>query len=216
MNEDKDLQELVMSELEWEPGIDTAHIGVTAEKGVVTLTGHVASYAQKRLAEETASRVSGVEAVADEIAVRLPSDKKHADDEIAERAVKILAWDALVLPNKIKVAVQHGVVTLSGDVDWQYQRAAAEHDVHKLGGVIGIINRIAVRPRISASDVHTKIERALHRNADLDASGITVEAKGSKIVLGGRVRARSERVLAERAAWSAPGVTQVENHIRIG
>ena len=216
MNKDKDLQELVIAELDWEPGVDTAHIGVIAEKGVVTLTGHVASYAEKRLAEETASRVTGVEAVADEIEVRLPSDKKHADDEIAERAIKILAWDALIPPNHIKVAVQHGIVSLSGDVDWQYQRAAAEHDVHKLGGVLGVLNRIAVRPAVSASDVHTKIAHALRRNADLDASGITVEAKGSKIVLGGRVRTRSERVLAERAAWSAPGVTQVEDHIRIG
>jgi len=216
MNKDKDLQDLVMAELEWEPGIETAHIGVVADKGVITITGHVKSYAEKRLVEETAARVTGVQAVADEIAVRLPVDKKHADDEIAERAVKMVSWDALIPPNGIKVVVQHGLVTLTGDVDWYYQRAAAEHDVHKLGGVLGIVNRIAVRPCVSASDVHIKIENALRRKADLDASSITVEAKGSKVVLGGLVRTRGERTLAERAAWSAPGVTQVEDHIRIG
>jgi osmotically-inducible protein OsmY len=219
MPDDSTLQALVMSELEWEPSLDAAHIGVVAKNGVVTLTGFVDNYAAKVAAERAASRVQGVTAIAEEIEVRLPNAMKHADDEIAERAVRILAWDVHVPPDRIHVKVEHGVVTLTGDVNFQFQRAAAETAVRRLGGVRGVVNLIGVAPAAAPTTdpelVEQKIENALRRNAEIEASHIRVSIDGSKVTLRGQVRTWFERSVAENAAWAAPGVTEVKDELRV-
>jgi osmotically-inducible protein OsmY len=215
MKDDLHVQQRVIDELEFEPSVNAAHIGVSVRDGVVTLGGHVDSFAEKFAAERTARRIKGVKAVAQELVVELPSDRKTADDEIAARAVKILDWDGLVPHDKISVKVEHGVVTLAGTVDWDYQRVEAEHDVHKLGGVKAVVNAILVKPTVRSEDIHAKIRGALERNADIEAGHITVSVAGGKVTLRGTVNAWTEREAIERAAWSAPGVTQVEDQIEL-
>jgi osmotically-inducible protein OsmY len=219
MPDDATLQAMVMAELEWEPSLDAAHIGVAAKHGVVTLTGFVDNYAAKAAAERAASRVQGVKAIAEEIEVRLPNAVKHADDEIAERAVRILAWDIEVPRDRIHVKVEHGVVTLLGDVNFQFQRSAAEAAVRRLGGVRGVVNLIGVVPaagsRTDPDLVQQKIENALRRNAEIEASHIRVSIDGSKITLRGQVRTWFERSVAENAAWAAPGVTEVRDELQV-
>ena len=180
----------------------------------MTLTGFVSSYAGKRAAERATRRVSGVKAIAQEIEVRLPSEKKTADPEIAKRAVDILKWHGLPA-DQIRIKVEKGIVTLDGEVDWQFQRKEAENAVHHLSGVVGIANliRVSARPQVSA--IKEKIQSALRRNAEVDATHVTVRTEGGKVILGGTVHAWYEHDLAEQAAWSAPGVTEVQNHIEI-
>ena len=216
MVQDIDLQHDVMAELEWEPSLDAANIGVSCDSGVVTLSGHVGSYAEKQAAERAARRVKGVKAIAQEIEVRLPHEKKTGDDEIAKRAARILDWNVALPRERIAIKVERGIVTLSGEVDWYYQRLTAERDVEKLSGVVAVVNAITVRPHISPLDVRTKIEAALRRNAELESGSITVAIEGGKVILGGRVKASYEREIAEHAAWSAPGVTAVEDRIALG
>jgi osmotically-inducible protein OsmY len=175
----------------------------------------VSSYGEKLAAERAARRVKGVKAIAEEIEIRLPSDKKVADDEIAGRAVDILKWRVGFPANRISVKVEKGIVTLTGDVDWRYQKSEAEAVVHNLAGVAGVANLIRVNSAVQVPEVKEKIQKALHRSADLDASRITVQIDGGKVVLGGKVHASYERDIAERAAWSAPGVTEVQDHILI-
>jgi osmotically-inducible protein OsmY len=215
MSEDLKLQQRVIDELEFDPSVKAAHIGVAVRLGVVTLTGHVESYREKFAAERAARRVKGVHAIAQEIEVRLPSDKKTADDEIAVRALKLIDWDVAVPPGAVRVKVEHGTVTLTGDVDWAFQRAEAEHDMRKLGGVKAVVNDIRVRPRVQVNDVHAQIRGAFERAAELDASHVTVEVKDGKVFLGGKVKSWIEREEAERAAWSTPGVVGVEDNILI-
>jgi osmotically-inducible protein OsmY len=215
MSSDLELRQDVLDELEFEPSVNAAHIGVTANHGVVTLTGFVTSYAEKTMAERAARRVKGVKAIAEEIEVRLPSDTKRADDEIAARAIDILKWQVGVPADRIKVKVEKGVVTLTGDVDWQFQKTEADHVVHKLSGVFDVVNQIRVASPIHAVEVKEKIEKALQRSAELEASRITVETEGGRVILKGRVRAWYERDIAERAAWSAPGVTEVVDRLTI-
>ena len=215
MASDFELQRDVLDELEFEPSVNAAHIGVTANKGVVTLSGFVRSYAEKLAAECAARRVKGVRAIAEEIEVRLPSDTKRADDEIAARALNILQWQVGLPAEQITVKVEHGIVTLTGEAEWRFQKADAESAVHRLTGVVDVINQIRIAAPIDAPAVQDKIEKALQRSAELEAHGITVATEGSKVVLSGRVRAWYERELAERAAWSAPGVTAVENHLTV-
>lgn len=212
----EDLRRNVQNELAWDPTLDATHIGVAADNGVVTLTGHVTTYAEKLAAERAAQRVTGVRGIAEEIEVRPPYAKKTKDDEIAERAVRILQWDVSVPAGRISVKVEKGWVTLSGTVDWDYQRGAASADIQKLSGVVGLINLIAVKPAVRATDVKQKIEDAFRRNAALDANEIRVSAVDGTITLHGRVRNWTERNTAERAAWSAPGVTAVEDHLLVG
>jgi osmotically-inducible protein OsmY len=216
MIRDDELRAAVVEELEWEPSVDAAHVGVACRDGVVTLTGHVDSYAEKTAAERAARRVRGVRAIALDIAVRLPSEKKTADDEIAARALKILEWDVAVPSERLQVEVEDGVVALSGTLDWQYQKAEAEADIRKLTGVKGVVNAIVVAPRVRAGDVRSEIGRAFRRTAELDAAGVTVAVENGRVTLGGRVNTWQERDTAERAAWSAPGVIAVEDHIVIG
>jgi osmotically-inducible protein OsmY len=210
------LRQDILDELEFEPSLDAAHIGVAVEKAVVTLTGHVTSYAEKLSAVQAVRRVKGVRAIADEIVVRFPSDRKTADDEIAKRAVDILAWDSTVPANSIQITVRDGLVTLAGDVDWYYQRKAAEDDVRKLHGVTGVTNNIVIKPRIQAENVKSKIEEALKRNAEIEAKAIRVTVQeGNRVVLEGNVHNWDERYAVTTAAWSAPGVRAVENRLAI-
>ena len=212
---DSQLQDIVLEELRWEPSVDAAHIGVVAKDGVITLTGHVGTYAEKMAAERTARMVKGVKAIAQEIEVRLPSMKKHADDEIAKRAVDILKWNIAVPDERIKIKVEHGVVTLSGEVDWQYQKVRAEAEVRFLGGVVGVINSIIVKPTIKPQEVRAKIKSALERSADVEASMVGIAVDGSTVTLSGKIHSWSERNAAEHAAWSVPGVTKVVDHLSI-
>lgn len=212
---DRTLKLAVEDELTWEPSIDAEHIGVTAEDGVVTLTGHVGSYTEKIIAERAAKRVKGVRAIAQEIEIRLPNDRKASDDQIAKRALDIIAWDSTIPKDKVQVKVQGGFVTLTGQVDWHYQRTDAEYAVRKLEGIKGLSNEIKVKPRVQASDVKHRIESALKRNAEWEAGSIKVSVLDGRVTLDGKVKALYERDLAERTAWSAPGVISVEDHISI-
>ncbi len=215
MISDLQLRQDVLDELEFEPSVNAAHIGVAADRGVVTLTGFVTNYAEKAAVERAARRVKGVKAIAEEIEVRLPSDTKRSDDEIAARALDILKWQVGVPADRIKIKVERGTVTLTGDVDWQFQKTDAEHVVHKLTGVANVVNQIRVASAVRASEVKEKIQKALERSADVEASRITVQTEGGRVVLSGKVRAWYERDIAERAAWSAPGVTEVQDHLTI-
>lgn len=214
----KKLRQDVIDELEFDPSFDAVHIGVAMEGGVATLSGHVSSYSQKIAAIEAARRVRGVMAVADEIEVRLANDAMRADDQIAQRAVNILGWDTQV-PSNVQVTVRNGWVTLTGQVDWQYQRNAAEHDVRKLSGVIGVSNNITIRPRpaVDAAVIRQKIESALRRRAETEAHKIKVNVHDlSRVTLEGKVDNWDERWSVESAAWSVPGVTAVEDRLTIG
>ncbi len=210
---DKVLQLRVEDALEWEPRVDSAHVGVTAQDGVVTLSGFVGTYAQK-IAAETATRgVKGVRAIAQEIEVRLPSDQKRSDGEIAGRMLDILHWDVTMPVNAVTVKVEHGVVTLGGEVRWQFQRAHAVTLAYRLGGVVNVVNHIRLHPVAEPRDLHRKIETALHRSATLDADRITVKVDGGKVTLGGTAHSWAECLAAEGAVWAASGVTQVEDRI---
>lgn len=212
---DISLRQSILDELEFEPSIDAANIGVAVSNGIVTLTGHVRSYAEKLAVEHTVQRIKGVRAIAQEIEVRYPEAKKTADDEIAKRALNIIAWDTTIPDDRIQVKVQKGWITLSGEVEWYFERAAAETAVHKLSGVIGVTNQITVRSRLDVSNVKHRIEDALKRNAEVEAQGIRIAVSGGKVTLEGKVHAWHERKVAEQAAWAAPGVTAVEDRLTI-
>jgi osmotically-inducible protein OsmY len=212
---DKDIQQAVLRELEWEPQVRSTEIGVAVKDGIVTLAGSVGSYTKRYHAERAAKRVAGVKAVVNDLEVHLPSSSERTDEDIARAAVRALESNISVPRDRIKVTVSGGWITLEGDVEWQYQRQAAEAAVRHLIGVKGVINLITIKPRVSPSEIRSKIEEALRRSAEVDAQRITVETEGSKVILRGRVRAWAEREEAERAAWRAPGVTQVENHITV-
>jgi osmotically-inducible protein OsmY len=214
MKTDSELRRDVERELEWDPSIDARNIGVAAKNGVVTLTGYVSSYADKWRAERIAKRVSGVTALANEIEVKLSTER--TDPDIAEAARAALKADSRLPADRIKVIVERGWVTLEGTVDYYYQKSAAESDVRYIAGVRGVTNALVVTPKVSPTDIRMKIEEALKRSAQLDAHRISVETEGSKVILSGTVRSWAEREEAEMAAWAAPGVTQVENKIKVG
>jgi len=215
MNTDTDLRQDIIDELVWEPSIDAAAIGVAVEDGVVTLSGHVPSYAEKWAAEHVAKRVAGVRAVADDIMVRLPGMSVRSDSDIARAALNALEWDVWVPEARVTVTVSDGWITLEGTVDTQHQRLAAQRAVRALTGVKGVTNLITVTPTVQPADVTTKITGAFQRSAVLDARQIQVETHGAKVVLRGNVRTWAERTTAERAAWAAPGVAEVDNQIAV-
>jgi osmotically-inducible protein OsmY len=213
---DIQLRQNIIDELDFEPSVNAVHIGVAIDNGVVTLTGHVTSYAEKLAAEEAVRRVKGVRAIAQEIEVRYPGDKKTADDEIAARALNILRWSAVVPAEKVQVKVQNGWVTLTGEVDWQFQRNSAERELRKLSGVAAITNDITIKSRVQSQDIKRKIEDALKRSAEIEAQRIHVSVlDGGKVSLEGKIHNWQERYIVENAAWSAPGVTWVEDKLAI-
>lgn len=213
--DDKALRQRVVDELEFEPSVEAAHIGVAAEQGVITLSGHVGSYAEKIAAELATRRVKGVVGIAEEIEVRYPGSNPVADDEIAERCLNVLAWDVFLAKDAVRVKVERGWVELDGKIKWQFQREAAENSVRKLGGVVGVSNRIEVQAEAQGAEIKSRIESALKRNALVDANEIRIVVDGDEVTLEGKVHTWNERADAERAAWSAPGVSFVVNHLRI-
>lgn len=213
---DSQLRQDVIDELEFDPSFSGEHIGVAVDKNVVTLTGHVNSYAEKLAAIAAARRVKGVHAIAENIEVRYAFQNKTADDQIAKRASDILNWDVLIPSNRVDILVEEGWVTLSGNVDWYFQKTAAEDDVRKLSGVRGVTNKITIKSSADLANVKSKIESALKRRAEVEANAIRVTIHdGNKVILEGKVDNWEKRRAAENAAWSAPGVASVEDRLTI-
>jgi osmotically-inducible protein OsmY len=209
------LQRNVLAELDWDPRVNAAKVGVTVDDGVVTLTGTVDSYADKIAAEKIVMRVVGVRALANDLSVTLPTTAKRSDTDLAKAAVQALDWDVRIPQKRITATVRDGWVSLEGEVEWNFQREEAGKSVRRLKGVIGVSNMITVKPRLKATDVKTKIEEALTRNAEIDAQHIKVAVDGSKVILTGTVRSWAEREDAQHAAWAARGVANVDNRIGV-
>jgi osmotically-inducible protein OsmY len=215
MQDDLRIRDDILDELEDEPGLDASAIGVTVHNGVATLTGHVKTFSEKRAAEKVAARIKGVRAIVQEIAVETPREHAESDDVIADRAVRMLEWDVRVPHDRIQINVEKGWVTLSGQVDWRFQKEAAEKALRSLASLADVTNLITVTPRMQIADVQQRIERALKRHAELEAAGIRVSASGGNVVLEGKVHNWFDRKLAEDAAWRVPGVVRVEDRIAI-
>ena len=215
MNGDRQLQLDVLDELRWEPGVKATDIGVTVKDGVVMLEGTVESYAEKWAAEEAVKRLPGVKALAMDIEVKLPGSSERSDTDIAQAAENSLKWDVAVPHKQIKVSVERGFVTLEGEVDWQFQKSAADRAVRHLKGVKGLNNFITIKPKVAPENVREKIEAALKRNALLDAEQIIVQSDGGKVTLSGTVHSWTELDAAVDAAWAAPGVSEVKNLLTV-
>jgi osmotically-inducible protein OsmY len=212
---DQRLKRTVLDELKWEPSVNAAHIGVTARDGVMTLTGHVESYAEKWAAKRGVERVAGVKAIAEELEVRYASSPVTDDDDIAKRAEQILAWDVGVPDDRLKVKVEMGWVTLSGQVDWCFQKRNAESCVRRPHGVLGVLDSITIEPAVEAQNISDKINMALRRTAFFNNGQVVVTAEGGKVTLRGHVDNYYERSLALSTAWSAPGVTAADNLLTV-
>jgi osmotically-inducible protein OsmY len=215
MKTDLQVKNDVLDELEWEPSVNAAEIGVTVKDGIVTLMGTVERLPEKWETERAAQHVTGVKAIANEIEVKLPGESKRTDADIALAAVNALDADTRVPRDHIKVSVEHGRITLTGEVEWYYQKRAAEEAVHVLWGVKAVSNAITLQAKVTPMAVKDKIETALKRSADVDAHGIRVETHQEKVILRGTVHSWGHRIEAGRAAWSAPGVKEVENQIEV-
>lgn len=216
MNIDRTIQRDVLDELEWEPELEASSIGVIVEEGVVRLTGEVPTFADRLTAEKAARRVGGVRAVADDLEVRLREAHLRSDPAIVKAAVQALRWNTPVPDDRITLLVDDGWITLDGTVDWQYQRLAAQNAVSRLVGVTGVSNRMQLEERPPSEDIREQIEAAIARTADLDASDLELRVYGGSAFLSGHVASWAQREAAERAVWSAPGVTSVENALVVG
>ncbi|HEX3108768.1 MAG TPA: BON domain-containing protein [Thermoanaerobaculia bacterium] len=205
----------MLDELDWDPEVDATKIGITAADGVVTLTGIVRSFTDRWMAEKIAKRVTGVQGVANELHVALVDEDRRDDTDIAVSAINALEWNSRVPKDHVQIAVREGWLQLEGEVEWEFQRRAAEDAVRWLRGVRGVTNAILVNPHVSADDVKQKIETAIRRKAEIDANAIHVETADTTVTLTGKVRSFAEREDAVHAAWSAPGVTRVIDHIAI-
>jgi osmotically-inducible protein OsmY len=212
---DARLTQDVLAELAWDPGVTATDLAVSAKAGIVTLTGHVDSLAQKHAAEAAARRVKEVKAIAEEIAVDLPFDHRRTDEDIAAAVVNRLDWDAAILPDTVTAQVQDGWVSLDGTVDWNFQKDAAALDVRSLLGVVGLTNRITIKPRANARDIVEGIKGALGRSWFFDPKRVGVDVEGDRVRLTGSVHTEHERRLAGTTAWSSPGVAIVENDLAI-
>jgi osmotically-inducible protein OsmY len=212
---DGHLQQAVLAELRWEPSVTAAHIGVIANEGVVIVTGRVETFGEKHAAETAAGRVKGVEAVADEIAVKLPFERTRGDGDIAAAALERLAWDPWVQPNAVTVTVDKGWITPAGAVSCHDQLDAVEQNLRRLHGVTGLSNQIVVKPTMSGKNTIEGIQQALHRAWLPGDHAFQVTADGGKIRLTGTVGAPHDRLVAEDIAWRAPGTTYVGNDIII-
>ena len=215
MKTDAQLQQDVLAELKWDPSINAAQIGVEVKNGVVTLAGHVDSYAEKWDVEHVAQRISGVQTLAIEIDVTLPGTSKRNDSDIARSAKDVLRWMVNLPKDGVKIMVENGWITLSGEVDWEYQRNAASSAVRNLMGVTGVSDDIALKPTVSLSAVKSDIEAALKRAAQIDAQNISVTVQGNEVTLSGKAHSWAERELAKNSAWAAPGVRSVVDNMTV-
>ncbi len=213
MKSDSEIERDVKDELAWNPDLDATNIAISVKNGVVTLAGFVKSYTDKYEAEAAAKRVAGVVGVANDLEVRLPSVDERPDPDIARDAVAAIKSQLPISSEHIKVVVKNGWITLEGQVEWQYQKSTAESAVRRIKGVKGVSNLIMLKPHTQPSEIKKKIQEAFRRNAEVDANRIVVETNGGEVILKGTVRSWIEREEAERVAWSAPGVTKVEDHI---
>jgi osmotically-inducible protein OsmY len=213
MSGDMQLKQHVEDELSWEPSVDTAAIGVAVKDAIVTLSGHVASFGEKRAAEQVVMRIRGVRALVNEIEVKFLADSGRTDEDIAHAAVSVLNWNSAIPENSVKIKVAHGWITLEGAVDWNYQRLAAERLTQDLMGVKGVTNLLTLKTAPVRADVKQRIESALKRNAELDARDIQVTIQGNRVILSGATPSIAERLAAECAAWRGAGVNVVENSI---
>lgn len=215
MKTDLEIQKDVIDELKWEPFLNASEIGVSVKHGIVTLSGTVDAYSKKLSAENAAKRIAGVKAVAENIAIKLSDQWRKNDTEIAEAAYNAIKWHSAVQEDKIKIKVENGLVTLEGNVEWEYQRIAARKAIENLVGVKGVFNKINISPALSPADIKKKISFAFQRNASIDADRIVVESDGNKIILKGKVRSWAEKKDAENAAWMAPGISSVESKLEV-
>ena len=217
MSEDRELKQRVIDELNWEPSVNAAHIGVTAKDGVITLIGHVETYAERFAAERAAKKVRDVKAVAEELEVKQPIEQRYSDEEITAAAIERLKWDAAIPDNAVKVEVEDGWVTLTGAVDWHYELESAADDIRGLRGVVGVSNEITIKSRVNADNIRDGIMTALHRswfNPNM-IKKINVTEKDGKVTLTGTVDYWADRDMAGTTAWAAAGVTSVDNDIRV-
>jgi osmotically-inducible protein OsmY len=215
MKTDAQLQNDVEAELAWDPAVTHTNVGVLVKDGVVTLTGHPASHAEKYAIEQAAQRVTGVRAIAVELQVNLSPGDERTDGDIAAAAERALSWSALVPARKVRIMVENGCVTLGGEVEWEYQRRAAEAAVGSLLGVKSVANQLVVKPQLRAGDIAANIERALERQARREAQRIEISVDGSYVTLRGKVHSWAERQAAQGVAWSAPGVANVTNELTV-
>jgi osmotically-inducible protein OsmY len=215
MKNDVQLKKDVQAELEWDPSVNATQVGVAVKNGVVTLTGHLATFAEKVAVERAVQRVKGVQAIAVELDIKLAPGHVRSDTEIAAAAEYALLWHAQVPAERIKVKVEKGWVTLSGEVDWEFQRHEAEIAIRPLTGVVGVSNAILLKAKVTPADIGKRIREALTRQAERESEVITVDVSGQKVTLRGSVHSWAERAAAQGAAWSAPGVNTVVNELRV-
>jgi len=216
MKSDIQLKMDVEQELEWDPAINAAGIGIEVHDGIVTLAGHLASYTEKLAARKAAQRVEGVKGVVIELEVRIPNENRRTDEDIANAARSVLKWNAGLNENSVQISVEKGRVILTGEVDWGYQAKAAEKAVAPLRGVCIVVNQIKVKARAKPGDIVGKIEAALKRHAHEEAQHIKVQVGDGTVTLRGKVGSLDEKSAVRNAAWSAPGVWRVIDEMSVG